>query len=75
MHAAGADLPDPDFRLDAAFLATGGDVLGIGGEELDLLPDEAKAVRHFGLLPIERIGHEGRSHRGRDEELLPLGQG
>ena len=75
MHAAGADLPDPDFRLFAALLAPIFDVGGTGGEELDVFPDEAKAVRHFGLLPIERIGHEGRSHRGRDEELLPLGQG
>lgn len=64
VHAADADLPDTDFRLDAALLAPIFDVGGVGGEELDVVPDEAEGIRHAGLSPVKGVGEEGRSHRG-----------
>jgi hypothetical protein len=49
-----ADLSDVNFLLDPALLATGGDVLGIGREELNLPPAELECVRHGAL--VEGIG-------------------
>ena len=64
VHAPDADLPDANFRLDATLLAPIFDVVGAGGEELDVVPDEAESISHAGLSPVERVGEEGRLHRG-----------
>ena len=49
-----ADLSDVNFLLDPALPVTGGDVLGIGREELNLPPAELECVRHGAL--VEGIG-------------------
>ena len=64
VHAPDANLSDANFRLDATLLPPVFNVVDTGGEELDVVPDEAESIRHAGLSPVERVGEEGRLHRG-----------